>query len=299
MEKDTISKIICRKLNIRAYSVTSLNTIKEITKIHDTTPNVTLALGRTLTATALMSATLKPESNQSVAIKFNGSGPVGEVHAQADSKGNIRGYAANPKADLSGELDSLSFSKTIGAGFLTVVKNLQMKSPYSSVTPLVYGEVADDIAYYLTVSEQIPSALILGMNIDKNGETSSAGGILIQTFPDTEDHVIENVEKNITSMTENLGDQLKNGNDIYSIVSEIFDNNPLDILSAYPLKASCSCNREIISSVFNGIDRKELEDMIIKDNGAEAVCTFCKKVYTLSEQDLKNIIKNKQEKLQS
>ena len=119
MQEDRIYRIICDDLNVRAFTVTSLGAVTDIIRIHETTPNATVALGRSVNACALLGATLKPESHQSVVLKFFGDGPIREVHVQADSRGNVRGYVANPAIDLTGEMDSLSFWIISGKLFLS------------------------------------------------------------------------------------------------------------------------------------------------------------------------------------
>lgn len=287
---DIISRIYCKDLSLRAYTVTSRSVVQQIVTAHDTTPNATMALGRSINAAALLGSTLKPMSNQNILLKFSGSGPIKGIHVQADARGNIRGYVANPHVDITENLDKLSFSKSIGAGFLTVIKDMGMKEPYTSITPLLYGEVASDLAYYLTTSEQVPSAVILGLNLNENGEIASSGGILIQTFPDTPIETIEKIEENINSMATPLGNLLEKGTDIYSVVSELFDNRGMEILSTTPLQYSCSCRRETLLQIFRGIQKEELIDMINKDDGAEATCTFCLKKYRFTGLELKSLL---------
>ncbi len=287
---DNISRLYCESLKLRAYTVTSLNITREITSLHNTTPNSTVALGRTINAAALLSATLKPETNQSILVKFSGSGPIGEVHVQVDAFGNLRGYIANPMVDITDEFERISFSKAIGAGLLTVIKDTGMKEPYSSVTPLMHGEVAADLAYYLVSSEQIPSAVIIGLNINKEGEITSSGGILIQTFPDTDISAIEKVEANIKKMDRNLGDKLNHGENIYSIVEELFDHHKTEVLSTTPLVHKCRCSHETLFSLLKTFPKEEIEDMIEKDEGASITCTFCTKEYKYSKDDLLTLI---------
>jgi len=287
---DIISRIYCKELSLRAYTVTTKSVAQKIVKLHNTTPNATMALGRSINAAALLGATLKPMSDQNILLKFSGSGPIKEIHVQADAKGNIRGYAANPNVDITDSLDHLSFSRTIGAGLLTVIKDTGMNEPYSSVTPLLYGEAAADLAYYLTASEQIPSAVILGLNLNSNGDIVSSGGILIQTFPDTPVTAIERIEANINSMATPLGTLLEQGSDIYSVLSELFDNSGMEILSTTPLKHACSCSRETLLKIFKGINKEELKDMIEKDNGAEVTCTFCMKKYRFTGTELEILL---------
>jgi molecular chaperone Hsp33 len=288
---DIISRVYCETLKLRAYTVTSLEVVREITALHKTTPNATVALGRTINAAALLAATLKPQSSQSLLLKFSGSGPIGEIHVQADAHGHIRGYAANPMVDLTDELDKISFSKTIGAGLMTVIKDTGMKEPYSSVTPLLRGEVAADLAYYLATSEQVPSAVIIGLNINHEGVITSSGGILIQTFPDTDIHTIELIESNIAGIKVNLGDRLQQGQNIYSVVEEIFSNNKTEILSTTPLKHKCRCSHETLLGLIKTFDKNEIKDMIDKDNGASITCTFCTKEYFFNKDELEKLIR--------
>ncbi len=288
---DIISRIYCKDLSLRAYTVTSRAVVQQIVTSHNTTPNATMALGRTINAAALLGATLKPMSNQNILLKFSGSGPIREIHVQADTNGNIRGYVGNPHVDITENFDTISFSKIIGAGLLTVIKDTGMKEPYTSITPLLYGDVASDLAYYLTTSEQVPSAVILGLNLNDKGEIASSGGILIQTFPDTPAETIEKIEANINSMTTPLGTLLEKGTDIYSVISELFDNRAMEVLSTTPLKYACSCSREVLLQIFRGVQKEELLDMIEKDNGAEATCTFCLKKYRFTGLELKSLLR--------
>ncbi|HPS59321.1 MAG TPA: Hsp33 family molecular chaperone HslO [Spirochaetota bacterium] len=287
---DMVSRIYCESLKLRAYTVVTKQTAAEITSIHKTTPNATLALGRTVNAAALIAATLKPESNQSILMKFSGEGPVREVHVQCDAFGNVRGYIANPAPDITKNIGSLNFSKAIGAGFLTIIKDLGMGDPYTSVTPLLYGEVAADLAYHLTTSEQVPSAVILGLNLDSEGGISSSGGILIQTFPDTDPEAIEKVESNIKSMPSALGDLLEKGENIYSVVSGLFDNHKTEILSSGPVKHQCRCSHDMLLGLMKTVHHDELMDMIETDKGATVTCTFCRKEYIFTEDELKTLI---------
>lgn len=287
---DMVSRIYCESLKIRAYTVVTKETAAEITSLHKTTPNATLALGRTINAAALIAATLKPESNQSILMKFSGEGPVSEVHVQCDAFGNIRGYIANPAPDITDNIGTLSFSKAIGAGLLTIIKDLGMGDPYNSVTPLLYGEVAADLAYHLTTSEQVPSAVILGLNLDRDGAISSSGGILIQTFPDTDPAVIEKIESNIKGMPATLGDLLEKGENIYSIVSGIFDDHKTEILSSGPVKHKCRCSHDMLLGLMKTVHHEELMEMIETDKGAEVTCTFCRKEYKFTEDELKGLI---------
>lgn len=290
MSDDIVTRVICEYLNLRAYTVTSLDTVRHITGLHGTTPNATVALGRTINAAALLGATLKPDSLQNVSLRLSGTGPIREIIAQADARGNIRGYVANPAVDLVEDIGKISFSRTIGAGFLTVTKDLGLREPYKSIMPLKQGEVALDVAYYLAESEQIPSALILGLRIARDASIQSSGGILIQTFPDTDTSVIDSVELRIRSMPRSLSDELAGGRDPLEVLRDLLEGAPLHAAETYPLRASCRCSREMLSSLLLNIPLEELEAMAREDRGAELTCSFCTKRYHFSEAELNSII---------
>jgi molecular chaperone Hsp33 len=292
MQHDCINRIICPGLNLRIYTVNSLNLVKKITNIHKTTPNATYSLGRAINATVLLSATLKPNSNQNISYRIQGNGPLKEVHVQADAKGNVRAYVANPQLDLNSAIERLSFSESIGAGLITITKDLNMKKPYSTVSPILNGEIALDTAYYLMNSEQIPSAIILGLNVDIESDIISSGGILIQTFPNTPESSIDLVEDNISNMDRTLGDALADGEDIIAITNEILGNNELQLLSTTNIQHNCRCNKIVLENVLKNSDKKDLIQMIEEDHGADITCTFCNKNYHFSEDELNIIVKN-------
>ncbi len=293
MDSDRLLRGLCGDLRLRVYAAMTLHTAREIASIHGTSPNATVALSRTVTAAALLSATLKARSHQSISVKFSGSGPIREVYVQADATGAIRGYAANPVPDLTDPSDRISFSHTIGAGLLTVMKDLGLREPYKSVTPLLRGEVAEDIAYYLTVSEQVPSALIIAATLDREGALETSGGILIQTLPDTPPEAIERVEAAISSMKTTLGAHLASGGDIAGYAGIITAPDTIEILEESPLAAACRCSRDVVATSLTVLSAEELADMRDRDRGAEVICAFCKKVYRLDEKELSELIGKK------
>lgn len=293
MQHDFINRIICPALDLRIYTVNTLNLVKEITEIHNTTPNATYALGLAINAAALLSATLKPNSNQNLTYRVQGNGPLKEVQVQVDAKGNLRAYVGNSQIDLNSAIKKLSFSDAIGAGLITVTKDLNMKEPYSSVSPILHGEIAMDTAYYLSNSEQVPSAVILGLKIGINGEVKSSGGILIQTFPSTPDSSIDIIENNINNMKKSLGDSLSEGEDIIAVATELLDNHESQLLSTTQLKHKCRCNKIILENVLKSTNKDEINQMIEEDHGTTMTCTFCNKSYHFTEDELKQIIKKK------
>ncbi len=293
MSGDSISRVICDRLNLRAYTVTSTETVRTITALHGTTPNATVALGRTINAAALLSATLKPESDQNVSLRLSGTGPAKEILAQADAKGNLRGFVANPAVDLDEDIGGISFSRTIGAGTLTVTKDLGLREPYKSIMPLRVGEIAADMAYYLTESEQIPSAMILGMHISRDGMIESSGGLLIQTYPETESAVIGEVESRIKAMPRPLSEELRRGTGIFTVLSGLFGDEEMRVVGTSAIRSACRCGKEMLASVLLNLPTPEIEAMIDEDDGAELSCSFCTKRYHFTGDELGDILAKK------
>lgn len=289
MGSDALSRIICDGLNVRAYAVSTLETARDITARHDASPLAALSLARAINAAALLSASLKPGSRQSLGVKFYGSGPLKELNVQADAQGNMRGYIANPFIDLDADGAGMSFGKLIGAGFLSVTKELGMREPYSSTIPLQAGDIAKDIAHYLTFSEQVPSAIIIAVKMDEELRIAASGGILIQVFPDTDPSVIMKVEQRIMSNRSSLGQHLFEGGDINAFLAELLDNSPMKIVETTPLRHNCSCSHRMLLEIMGGFGAEELDDMINKDKGAEIECTFCRKKYRFTVEEISSV----------
>jgi molecular chaperone Hsp33 len=292
---DTLIRYNCPSLNVRAYTTVTQNVANELCKIHDTTPNATYAFANSITAASLLSANLKPDSNQSLVYKIDGKGPLKSLYIQINSFGHIRGYVKNPGIDYEVEIGSIDFSKAIGAGTLTVVKELGLKEPYSGISPLLYGSVAQDTAYYLLNSEQVPSAIIIGCKTHTSGDISASGGIMIQSYPDTDDGILQEIESRIRTAKQDLGEFLETGGDITLYLSELLDTNQLDILSDIRIEHRCSCGKEIVLNSLKVISSDELKKMIHEDNGAEISCTFCRTKYQISVNDIQNILDSRKE----
>ena len=286
--KDSMTRIICSGLNLRAYAVETAGTAREIIGSHAPAPPAAVLLGRTVNAAALLAAGLKPGSDQNISVKFSGTGAVGEIHVQADARGNMRGYvsSAGIPGHVSGQID---YRGLLGAGVMTVTKNIGLKEPYRSVLPLRSGEVALELARYLAESEQVPSAAIIGFGLDRDGGVAASGGILIQTFPETETRVIEEIERRITRLSPPLVDAMKSGRDVLSVLSDIFGNERLDILDVTPILPRCRCGREFLREMLSGLGTSEIHGMI-DEGGAQINCAFCGKSYHFTPEDLKNLL---------
>ncbi|MBN1501701.1 MAG: Hsp33 family molecular chaperone HslO [Spirochaetes bacterium] len=287
---DGMQTIISPSFNVRIYAAETLNTVKEITKIHETTPNATAALGQAINAAALLGAALKPESTQNLTLRIQGSGPLKEVFVQIDAAGNLRAFTANPQIDINNPMPRISFSDAIGAGMISISKDLGLKEPYSSVSPIIKGELAEDIAYYLTKSEQIPSAVIIGFKLGTDGEIKASGGILIQTFPDTPESSIASIEQNISGLKKTLSESLAEGEDITDFIKDLLGNSPVEIISRTDIRHKCRCSTDLLRNVIKTLPKTDISEMIEKEHGTEIDCTFCRKTYKFGEHDLRDIL---------
>lgn len=288
---DRLVRMISDELNLRIYTAETLNLTRELTALHETSPNASFALGYSITAAALMSSSLKPGSAQSLSLSFTGNGPLQTVHVQADAQGHIRGYVGHPVPEEKEEFKGISFSQAIGAGFLTVKRDLGLREPYQSVLPLLHGDVATEVAAWYRDSEQVPSALILAMEMDSDTMAPLvSAGILIQAFPDTDEEVLKDIEEAITTMDPSLGEALIKGESSNDVASRLLGTllpSPSEIT---PLAHTCSCSRERIEAFLKGLGKEDRESLKRDDGAIEVICTFCREKYLFSESEISQII---------
>lgn len=285
MNQDVLSRLLCPDLHLRIYTVTSPGASREILRLHQPSPAAAAHLVRALNGTALLSASLKPDTDQNLSLSLTGNGPLREIHIQADARGHIRGYVSE-REDQAGQ--HIGFLP--GDGILRVTRNLGLKEPYTYAGPLQRGDIAGELAYYLTVSEQVPSALILAFETNDSAIIRVSGGLLIQTLPDTPPGVIELVEDRVRNPRLSLADHLASGGDIYSYAMELLDNAPLHLLQSQPLTLSCRCSYDMLRGVLCTLPRSELDSMIEEGGNTEVVCTFCREKYLFTPDDLREML---------
>lgn len=280
--------------NIRALAAVTTELVEEARSRHDTAPTATAALGRTLTAAALLGATLKGE--QTVTLRLIGDGPIGGVITDADAEGRVRGYAKDPQADLPpNALGKLDVGGVVGhEGFVYVTRDMGFGQPYTGSAPLVSGEVAEDVANYLVTSEQVPSAVALGVLVERNGVVRSAGGYLLQLLPQTDDDQRAELEKNLAALGA-VSSAVDAGLTPEDILGRALHGFPFRILGHKPLSFHCNCSRERVLGVVATLPRHEVAAMLEEDRGAELRCHFCNEVYQLTPADLEGILKAKDE----
>ncbi len=281
--------------SVRIFAMSSKEIVEEARSCHNTTNVATAALGRLLTAGALMGAMMK-NSTDVLTLQIGCAGPIKGLTVTAgqdDEYVNVKGYVNNPRVELPLRDDGkLDVGGALGAGILTVIKDMGLKEPFSGQTELVSGEIAQDLTYYFASSEQVPSSVALGVLTAPEGEVLSAGGFIVQLMPFAPDEVIDLLEKNIGGL-EPMTTMLAKGMTVEEIIGEVLKGMDLSVSERIPARFKCDCSKERVRKAIMSIDAGDLEEMIADDKPAEVNCHFCGKSYTFSVDDLKEIYTEK------
>lgn len=292
--KDYIIRAVTDDGSIRAFACYTKDTVNEAFRHHQTSPVATAALGRVLTASAMMGAMLKGEKD-TVSIQLTGNGPLGRVLAVSDNKSNVKGYVDYPHVDMPLNTNGkLNVGKAVGTdGYLTVINDIGMKEPYIGKIPLVTGEVGDDLTKYFAVSEQVPSAVGLGVLVDTDYTVKTAGGFIIQVMPEGTDDDIAKLEENLNQVKSvtALFEEGKTPEDILKILLFGFDYHITDTLDT---QYYCNCSRERVEKALISLGTEEIEKIIEEDGKAELSCHFCSNKYEFTEEDLKALLEEMQ-----
>jgi len=279
--------------NFRAFAVECRDVVETVRRVQGLSPVASAALGRALAGVALLSADLKIGK---ILLQINGGGPLGEILAEGDYQGNLRGTVQHPEVYLDPVNKKLPVGQAVGKnGYISVVKDLGLKEVYQSSAKLISGEIAEDLAYYLTVSEQVPSAVSLGVLVDTDGTILAAGGFLIQKLPEATEEEIEELEKKLKSFPQ-VTTLLSQGETPEKILEKIFPE--IKILEKRELRYKCSCSIEKVESTLIALGAEELENFLKENKPVEVICHFCRTKYTISLERIKELleeIKNKGE----
>ena len=273
---------------IRAFAITSRAMVETARAAHNTSPVITAALGRLLSAGAMMGTMMKGEKDL-LTLQVKGAGPAKGLTVTADSKGFVKGYPKEPQVMLppnaAGKLD---VGGAIGAGFLTVIKDMGLKEPYVGQTMLQTGEIAEDLTYYFATSEQIPSAVGLGVLMNKDNTVRQAGGFIIQLMPFTSDEVIDKLEKKIAGIKP-VTEMLDSGMKPEDILEEVLGEFGVEITDTMETEFRCDCSKERVKRALSTLSAKDLDDMIQDNEPIEVKCQFCNAAYTFDVEELKEI----------
>lgn len=289
---DYIVRAISTDGLVQAAAICSRGITERARQIHHTSPVATAALGRALAGASMMGNALKGQG-ASLTLQIKGGGPLGTVLAVSDAQGNVRGYVANPQADLplrdDGKLDV--GGAVGGEGTITVIKDLHMKEPYVGTVDLLGGEIAEDIAGYFVESEQIPTACALGVLVDRDHSVKAAGGYLIQLMPGAGEDTIAKVEGGIMAAGA-VSAILEKNDDPEAMLRTVMSDFDLKILETCPVEYRCYCSRERVERALISLGRTELEQMLSEQGGCQLTCQFCDAVYEFTAEDIQRLLKN-------
>ena len=287
---DYIIRATAAEGQLRGFAATTRELVEYAKNAHSTSPVATAALGRMLTAGAMMGVMMKGDQDL-LTIKAEGDGPIGGVTVTADSHGRVKGYAYHPEVMLPpNALGKLDVGGAMGKGKLSVIRDIGMKDPYVGQTELVTGEIAEDLTYYFAISEQTPSSVGLGVLMNKDNTVRQAGGFILQVMPGASEEVISGLEQKLAQIT-SVTALLENGETPEMILEQLLGGFGLEILDRIPTAFVCGCSRERIEKALISVGKKELEAMIGDGETVEVACHFCNKKYPVTVEELKELLR--------
>lgn len=286
-ETDRIVRAMNEEKNVRLLLARTTRLVEEARRRHHTTPTATAALGRVLTAAVMIGADIK--GAETVTLRVNGGGPLGTLLAVACGDGTVRGYVAEPAVDVPekwpGKLD---VGSAVGNnGHLEVIKDLGLKNPFTGTVPLVSGEIAEDLAYYFTLSEQIPSLVALGVYVERDHSVGAAGGLIIQAMPGANDEVLRLIEDRVQHLGPITG--LLRQEQLETVVDVVFQGIAHEVIDSKPLAFRCRCNRERVTSIIAALSDEDIHQALKTRGKLEVTCNFCNEAYDFTAEDVARI----------
>lgn len=289
MEQDNLLRGISENGGIVFYGVDSTDIVREMERLHKTSAVITAALGRLVTAGAMMGAMLKSERD-SLTLQINGGGPAGRLMAVADGCGHVKGYAQNPVVELPARADGhLDVGSAVGRdGTLDVIRDLGLREPYIGQVPIVSGEIAEDVTRYFAISEQTPTVCALGILVNEDLSVRCAGGYIVQLLPGALDSEIDRLEKNIAAMP-SVTAMMQQGKTVRDMLDMALDGFAPEVLDTQSVQYHCDCSLERVQRMLKSLGRKEVENLRDEDPAAVVHCQFCDQVYRV---DLNELLEN-------
>ena len=292
--KDYLVRATAAGSQIRAFAVTSREMVETARRHHNTSPVATAALGRLLTAGAMMGSMMKNDTDV-LTVQIKGSGPIQGLTVTADSHANVKGYVENPDVMLPPKNGKLDVGGALGIGLMNVIKDMGLKEPYVGQTILQTGEIGDDLTYYFANSEQVPSSVVLGVLMEKDNTVKCAGGFIVQVMPFIEEKGLEQLEENIKNI-HSVTAMLEKGYTPEQLLSEVLKGMEVEITNTMPTKFYCYCSKEKVAKAIISIGKKDIEEMISEGKDIEVKCQFCNTAYTYSVEELKEILQDAKRK---
>ena len=285
---DYMVRATAANAQIRAFACTTKELVEHARAAHNTSPVVTAALGRLLSAGAMMGSMLKGEDDL-LTLQIKGDGPVNGLMVTADARGNVKGYANVPDVILhANAIGKLDVGGAVGEGFLSVIKDMGLKEPYVGQVELQTGEIAEDLTYYFAVSEQVPSVVGLGVLMERNNTVRQAGGFIVQLMPFAEEEVIARLEENLQKIS-SVTTMLDQGNTPEQMLSLVLQGLEIEVTDTLPCRFYCNCDKTRVEKALISIGRQELKDMIEEGKEIEVNCHFCNRNYVFSVDELRTM----------
>lgn len=286
-----ILRAIDESETIKISAAITTDVVEEAAKIHKLSKTTSAALGRVLTAAAIIGSWQKNEQD-SITLSINGNGPAGKIVATCKNDGYVKGYVTNPGADLpTREADGkIDVAGIVGEGNLTLVMDTGMKKPYTGTVNLTTGEIAEDLAVYFLQSDQVPSAVGLGVLVDVDYSIKAAGGFIIQLMPDATEEQISKLEENLKGLP-SVTSILDEYHDAEKLIEILMKDIDFKILEKREITYKCNCSREKVEDAIVSVGPREIEEILREDKKAEVSCYFCDKVYNFDESDLERMLK--------
>ena len=287
--KDYIVRATAAEGQVRAFAATTKELVETAREHHNTSPVATAALGRLLTAGAMMGSMMKNETDM-LTLQVRGDGPLGGITVTADSKGDVKGYVNNPDVMLPPKNGKLDVGGAVGIGLLNVIKDMGLKEPYVGQTILQTSEIAEDLTYYFATSEQVPSSVGLGVLMNKDNTVHCAGGFIVQVMPFISDEVLDKLEENIKKIS-SVTSMLDNGHTPEQMLEQVLEGLDLEITDTMPAQFYCNCSKKRIEKAIISIGKKEIQEMIDEGKEIEVKCHFCNTAYKYTVDELKELLK--------
>lgn len=288
--KDYIVRAVAANSQIRAFAAVTTELVETARKDHNTSPVATAALGRLLTGGAMMGVMMKGEKDI-LTLQIQAGGPLKGITVTADSKGRVKGYVGEPNvcipANAKGKLD---VAGAVGVGFMNVIKDMGLKEPYVGQVALQTSEIAEDLTYYFATSEQVPSAVGLGVLMNKDNTVRQAGGFIVQVMPFAEEETIAKLEQNVQRI-DSVTTLLEEGHTPESLLEKVLEGFDIEINDRIPAEFYCNCSKDRVEKALISIGRKELNELIQEGKEVELNCHFCNTDYVFSVEELKEILR--------
>ncbi|WBL15204.1 Hsp33 family molecular chaperone HslO [Sutcliffiella sp. NC1] len=287
--KDYLVKALAFNGQVRAYAANTTETVAEAQRRHYTWPTASAALGRAMTATVMMGSMLKGDNK--ITVKIDGGGPLGTILVDSNASGSVRGYVQNPQTHFElNKHGKLDVARAVGTnGTLSVVKDIGMRDHFSGQTEIVSGELGEDFTYYFVVSEQVPSAVGVGVLVNPDNSILAAGGFIIQLLPGTDDETINIIESKINNMTP-VSKLIEKGLTPEQLIEEILGKRNVKFLETVPVHFQCKCSRERFESAIISLGKDEIQEIITEGGEAETHCHFCNAKYNFTKEELEQML---------